>query len=65
LIDFRNEFYGPNKKSEPVHALSELKPRPNIIKINKAKLPADFFPKCFSFEKKMPHFKLNINELNK
>jgi hypothetical protein len=33
-----------------------------VIKINKAKLPPDFFPKCMAIEKKIPSFKLNINE---
>jgi len=34
----------------------------NVIKINKAKLPPDFFPKYQAIEKKPPSFKLNFNQ---
>ena len=42
--------------------LSENKHRVNVIKINKAKLPPDFFPKYQAIEKKLPSFKLNFNQ---
>lgn len=45
-----------------MQSLSENKHRVNVIKINKAKLPPDFFPKYQAIEKKLPSFKLNLNQ---
>ncbi len=42
--------------------VAKSKQRSNIIKVNKAKLPADFFPKFSLNEKKIiNNFKLNLN----
>ncbi len=60
LSEFKNEFLSPIKKSEIFHGFSQPKTRSNIIKINKAKLPPDFFPKSSSIEKRLPNFKLNL-----
>lgn len=42
-------------KSKDLHRLSEPKPRLNLIKINKHKLPTDFFPKKDLSARKYPH----------
>jgi hypothetical protein len=60
LSEFKNEFLTPSKKSEGFHPFSQPKPKTNAIKINKAKLPADFFPKGWTLEKRLPNFKLNL-----
>lgn len=42
-------------KSKDLHRFSEPKPRINLIKINKHKLPTDFFPKKELSARKYQH----------
>ena len=44
LSDLHNAFEIRTKSKEP-QRFSEQKPKLNLIKINKQKLPLDFFPK--------------------
>lgn len=65
ILELNNEFLYINPKSEQNKFFGDLRHRNNVIKINRAKLPADFFPKCWSFEKRSPHLKIHINQHDK
>lgn len=59
-LDLRNEFLTPNKKSEHFDLENAIKQKGNRIKINKTKLPVDFFPKTWSLDKNALNLKLDI-----